>query len=90
MYIDHAGTPVAAILPDRAQLRTYKLVSLPFVEMDLTTNIKLNYVYMYSRGLDSRVCMYHVIVRVCVSVCYHSSEGIARFYAKKEIRTALV
>ena len=27
---------------------------------------------------------------VCLSVCYHASEGIARFYAKKEIRTALV
>ena len=27
---------------------------------------------------------------VCLSVCYHASEGIARFYAKTKVRTALV
>ena len=35
------------------------------------------------------VCV-SVCLSVCLSVCYHASEGIARFYAKKEIRTALV
>ena len=27
---------------------------------------------------------------VCLSVCYHASEGITRFYAEKEIRTVLL
>ena len=36
------------------------------------------------------VCWPHSCVSVCLSVCYHASEGIARFYAKKEIHTALV
>ena len=31
-----------------------------------------------------------VCVSVCLSVCYHASEGITQFYAKEEIRTALV
>ena len=33
---------------------------------------------------------YSTFLSVCLSVCYHASEGIARFYAKKEIRTVLV